>query len=124
MAALAGRTEPMRNHREPHANILHPLHGGERLRAAGGDTGEIIAEVAGYLIGEDDRRAVAPIECDGSVGTGLGAIRAARAALEKESFFDRARRTEPVRSRRRRDWFTWSLFLCGELARRLGDGDQ
>lgn len=124
MTPLPRRAEPVRHGRESHPYMLGPLDRKQRIGGTGSDARKILAKVAGNLVGKDDRRGIHLMENDRSVRTGLHAIIAFGAAVEEQSFLDRAGRPEPVFSDNRRLFLRLSLSMLRKFLCSSSDGEH
>jgi len=110
----------MREDREAHPHVADAIHRRQRIRRTGRNTREILTQQAWRLIGEQNRSAIPWIRQDGAGWTGLDAIAAFRATLQKERFVDGARWPEPIGPCRQ--WHLWGygVLVLGKLLSRFG----
>ena len=120
MATLSRRARTLGYQSHAHANVAAIRNSRKGLGFTGGNTGQILAQLTGHDIGENDRRTVALIKHDGPMGTSFGTITASSTALEKKGLPDCSRRPEPVRPDRRRSLLPRCVFMLHELMGGLG----
>jgi len=121
MAPLPCCTEPMIDHRRSHPDVVPPADRQQGIGRTGRNAGNVVAQVAGNLIGKNHRRAVLRMKDDRSVRAGFHTVVALRAAFKKQRFRHGARRPQPIRPQCRRRLFGNRFRMCGEFLRRFRD---
>lgn len=124
VAPLACRTNSMGHRRNAHPHLNRIRNRQKRVCCAGGNTGKILTELAGHLIGKNHRSSVRKITHDSPRWTGLDAIAAARAALKEGGFIDGAGRAQPIRTDGSCRLFSRGILMDSKFPRRLGHRDH
>lgn len=124
VASLPRRTNTMRHRGDAHPHFDNISHRQERIRRTCGNTGKILTELAGDLIGENHRSSVREIAYDRPRRTGLDAITAACAAFEEGRFVDGTRRAQPVCPHGGCRLFARRILMDSKFPRRLGHRDH
>jgi hypothetical protein len=120
MAPLPSRAEAMIDNGQSHADVLRAGNGQQGFRRADGNTGEIVAEIARHLVGEQHRRAVL-MGHERVMRTRFDTVAALRTTLEEERFTDGARGTQPIRSERRSRLLRGRIHMSGIFLCRFRD---
>ena len=113
----------MVDHRQSHVNVLSAGDGQQCLGRAGGDAGDLVTEIARYLVGEQHRGTVC-MQYERIVRTGFDAIAALGAALEKQRFINRPGRAQPVSPNGGSGFLGRRIRMGGIFFRRLRDGED
>jgi len=121
MTTLRRRTQLMRHRCEPHPNVISFPDRHQGFGGAGGNTRRVVTEIAWNLIRKNYGRSVLLMEDDRAVWAGLYAVAAFRAPLEKQRLVDRARRTQPIRAKRRGRFFRRLVAMDGKFTSGFGN---
>ena len=123
---LFGRAGFRRDHREPHANVFNMFDGNQCVGSAGRYTRYIFTEITRSLVREENRRAIARVNRNGAVRTGLHTIPASRTSIQKHRFGHGAWGTQPILAGHswRCHWLRRRITMLCKLMRCLDDRDE
>lgn len=121
MTPLPGRAQPLRHLRHTEVNIRDPIDRLQRISRARGNTGKVLTQETGRLVGENHGSPVAGMTDNRARIAGFDAVAAFCTAIQKYRFLHRSRRPKPIRPQPRRRRLRRGIGLPGKLLRRLGD---
>ena len=122
MTPLPGRTQTLRYLSHPESNIRHPIDRPQCVSRTSSNTGQIVAQETGRLVGKNHRGTVAGMTNYRTRIAGLDAVAAFRAAIQKQRLFYGPGRPKPIRPQDRSWRLRHSIDMLGKLLCRLSDG--